>query len=73
MSLMYMKLLLDIGHDKTPPGGNLIIKTRMSSIMDRILLQSIFDQPFEYNEKWKRQTWRGSLFTNKKVQIGDTL
>lgn len=69
---VYEKLLLDIGHDKTPPGGKSYNQNKNVLNHGQDLTQSIFDQPFEYNENGRGKHGEAAFFTNKKVQIGET-
>nr|XP_025844938.1 zinc finger protein 248 isoform X1 [Vulpes vulpes]XP_025844939.1 zinc finger protein 248 isoform X1 [Vulpes vulpes]XP_025844940.1 zinc finger protein 248 isoform X1 [Vulpes vulpes]XP_025844941.1 zinc finger protein 248 isoform X1 [Vulpes vulpes] len=72
---VYEKLLLDIRHEKTPPGGKSYKYNQKRNVLNHShnLNQPIFDQPSEYNENGQGFHEEAAFFTNKKIQIGETL
>ncbi|XP_032986847.1 zinc finger protein 248 isoform X2 [Rhinolophus ferrumequinum] len=70
---VYEKLLLDVRHEKTPTRGKSYNQKRNILSHSQDLTQLIFDQPFEYNENGQGFREEAAFFTNKKVQIGETL
>ncbi|XP_032169853.1 zinc finger protein 248 isoform X2 [Mustela erminea] len=72
---VYEKLLLDIKHEKTPPGGKSYRYNQKRNVLNHShnLSQPIFDKPSEYNENGQAFHEEAAFFTNKKIQIGETL
>ncbi|XP_049750648.1 zinc finger protein 248 isoform X2 [Elephas maximus indicus] len=66
------KLRLDIRRGKIPTGEKSCNQKTNVFSYSKDLTQSIFDQPFEYNQN-ERDFHEEPAFTNKKVQIGETL
>ncbi|XP_012586346.1 PREDICTED: zinc finger protein 248 isoform X1 [Condylura cristata] len=71
---VYEKLLLDIRHEKTPIAGksSKYSKKRNSLSGSQDLLQPIFDQPYEYNERGPG-FHEAAFFASKRAQMRETL
>ncbi|XP_046509999.1 zinc finger protein 248 isoform X2 [Equus quagga] len=69
------KLHLDIRHEKTPNGGKSYKYNQKRNVLShsQALSQSIFHQPFEYNENGQGFHEEAAFFTNKRTQVGETL
>ncbi|XP_054585038.1 zinc finger protein 248 [Eptesicus fuscus] len=72
---LHEKLLLDVGHKKTPTGGKSYNYDQERNILShgQDLTQLIFDQPSEYNENGQGLQEEEAFFSNKRAQIGETL